>query len=33
MSHGSIYDDTLPFDMQARHLPFRVTQPPVNYYP
>ncbi len=33
MTHGSIYDDTLPFDMQAWHLPFRVTQPSVNYYP
>jgi len=33
MSHGSIYDDTLPFDMQAWHLPFRVTQPGVDYYP
>ena len=35
MSHGSIYDDTLPFDMEAWHLPFRVVggQPTVDYYP
>ncbi len=35
MTHGSIYDDTLPFDMQAWHLPFRVIgqQPAVDYYP
>jgi hypothetical protein len=35
MSRGSIYDDTLPFDMQAWHLPFRVVggQPDVDYYP
>ena len=35
MSHGSIYDDTLPFDMVAWHFPFRVVggQPPVDYYP
>lgn len=35
MSHGSIYDDTLPFDTEAWHLPFRVNggQPPVDYYP
>ncbi len=33
MAHGSIYDDALPFDMQAWHLPFRVAQPDVDYYP
>jgi hypothetical protein len=33
MTHGSIYDDTLPYDSQAWHLPFRVQQPDVNYYP
>jgi hypothetical protein len=33
MSHGSIYDDKLPFDMMAWHLPFRVTQTGVDYYP
>jgi len=35
MSHGSLFDDTLPFDSQAWHLPFRVTggQPSVTYYP
>jgi hypothetical protein len=33
MSHGSIYDDTQPFDMVAWHLPFRVTQPGLDYYP
>jgi len=35
MSHGSIYDDTLPFDMEAWHFPFRVVggQPPVDYFP
>jgi hypothetical protein len=35
MSHGSIYDDTLPFDMEAWHFPFRVVggQPDVPYYP
>jgi len=35
MSHGSIYDDTLPFDMEAWHFPFRVVggQPDVDYYP
>jgi hypothetical protein len=35
MTHGSIYDDTAPFDMQAWHLPFRVAggQGDVDYYP
>jgi hypothetical protein len=35
MSHGSIYTDTLPFDSEAWHLPFRVVggQPDVDYYP
>lgn len=35
MTHGSIYDDTAAFDMQAWHLPFRVVggQPDVDYYP
>jgi hypothetical protein len=35
MSHGSIYDDTAPFDMVAWHFPFRVVggQPTVDYYP
>jgi len=35
ISHGSIADDTAAFDMQAWHLPFRVSggQPPVDYYP
>jgi len=35
MSHGSLYDDTLPFDMEAWHFPFRVVggQPDVDYYP
>jgi len=35
MTHGSLYDDTAPFDMQAWHLPFRVVggQPDVDYYP
>jgi hypothetical protein len=35
MSHGSLYDDTLPFDSRAWHLPFRVIgqQPAVDYYP
>jgi hypothetical protein len=33
MTHGSIYDDTAPFDMQAWHEPFRVGQPDVNYWP
>jgi len=35
MTHGSLYDDTLPFDMQAWHFPFRVVggQPDVDYYP
>lgn len=35
MTRGSIYDDTLPFDMQAWHLPFRVQggQADVDYYP
>ena len=35
MSHGSLYDDTLPFDMEAWHFPFRVVglQPVVDYYP
>jgi hypothetical protein len=35
MSHGSLYDDTLPYDAQAWHFPFRVTgqQPAVDYYP
>jgi hypothetical protein len=33
MTHGSIYDDTLPYDSQAWHLPFRVQQPDVNYFP
>jgi len=35
MSHGSLYDDTLPYDSQAWHFPFRVVgyQPPVDYYP
>jgi len=35
MSHGSIYDDTAPFDMVAWHFPFRVVggQTPVDYYP
>ena len=35
MTHGSLYDDTLPFDMEAWHFPFRVVggQPDVDYYP
>jgi hypothetical protein len=33
MTHGSIYDDTAPFDMQAWHEPFRVGQPDVDYWP
>jgi hypothetical protein len=35
MSHGSLYDDALPYDSQAWHLPFRVVggQPDVPYYP
>jgi len=33
MTHGSIYDDTSPFDTQAWHFPFRVTQANVDYYP
>jgi hypothetical protein len=35
MSHGSLYDDTLPYDSEAWHFPFRVNgyQPPVDYYP
>jgi hypothetical protein len=33
MSHGSLYDDTAPFDMQAWHMPFRVDQGDVDYYP
>ena len=35
MTHGSIYDDTLPFDTQAWHLPFRVAggPPDVDYWP
>ena len=35
MSHASLYDDTLPFDMEAWHFPFRVVggQPDVDYYP
>lgn len=33
MTHTSIYDDTAPFDMQAWHMPFRVGQGDVDYYP
>jgi len=33
MSHGSLFDDTLPYDSQAWHLPFRVGQPDVDYFP
>jgi len=35
MTHGSIYDDTAPFDSQAWHFVFRVVgqQPAVDYYP
>jgi len=35
MTHGSIYDDTAPFDMEAWHMPFRVVgqQSAVDYYP
>ncbi len=33
MTHASLYDDTAPFDMQAWHFPFRVTQGDVSYYP
>ena len=33
MTHNSIYDDTAPFDMQAWHMPFRVGQGDVDYYP
>jgi hypothetical protein len=34
MTHGSLYDDTLPYDAEAWHLPFRVAggQPDVDYY-
>jgi len=33
MTHASIYDDTTPFDTQAWHFPFRVTQGDLDYYP
>jgi hypothetical protein len=33
LSHNSLYDDTAAPDFTAWHLPFRVTQPDVNYYP
>ena len=33
MSNGSLYDDSARFDMQAWHIPFRVSQPDVDYYP
>ncbi len=35
MTHGSLYDDTLPYDAMAWHLPFRVAggQADVDYYP
>ena len=33
MTRSSIYDDTAPFDTQAWHFPFRVTQGDVDYYP
>lgn len=35
MSHGSLYDDTEPYDSEAWHMPFRVIgyQAPVDYYP
>jgi hypothetical protein len=33
MTHGSLFDDTLPYDSQAWHLPFRVSQPDVDFFP
>ena len=33
LSHASLYDDTAPVDQEAWHLPFRVAQADVNYYP
>jgi len=33
MTHDSIYDDSAAFDTQSWHLPFRVTQEDVDFYP